>query len=52
MKPVGLRYKSGKGFQIVHRCLICGEEKVNKVAEDVKQPDNIEVLVGLFQLIE
>ena len=24
MKPVGMRYKSGKGFQIVHRCTACG----------------------------
>ena len=26
MRPLGLRYKSGKGFQLVHRCLKCGEE--------------------------
>ena len=50
MKPVGLRYKSGKGFQIVHRCLQCGEERVNKIAEGTIQPDNIEALVKLFEL--
>ncbi len=49
MKPVGLRYKSGKGFQIIHKCLRCGEESVNKVAEGSVQPDDIEELVRLFR---
>ena len=49
MKPVGIKYKSGKGFQIVHRCLLCGAEKVNKIAGDTNQPDEIEALAGLFQ---
>lgn len=50
MKPVGLKYKSGKGFQIIHRCLGCGEERVNKIAKDTIQPDNIEELVRLCQI--
>ena len=48
MRPVGLRYKSGKGFQIVHKCLLCGEEKVNKVTENSVQPDDIEEIIKLF----
>lgn len=40
MEPVGLRYKSGKGFQIVHECLRCGGISVNKVAEDTVQLDD------------
>jgi len=47
MRPVGLIYKSGKGFQLVHRCLKCGEEKVNRVAEFSIQPDDIEELLKL-----
>ena len=47
MKPVGLIYKSGKGFQLVHRCLKCGEEKVNRVAESSIQPDEIVELLRL-----
>ena len=49
MEPVGIRHKSGKGFQIIHRCLDCGTEKVNKVAESTLQPDDIEALLLLFQ---
>ena len=47
MKPVGLKYKSGKGFQIVQRCLRCGEERVNKIAVDPMQPDDIGEIVKL-----
>ena len=34
MKPVGVRYHSKKGWQIVHRCQMCSAEKVNRVAAD------------------
>lgn len=34
MEPVGLDYKGKKGFMIVHRCVECGKEIKNKVAED------------------
>jgi hypothetical protein len=49
MIPLELRQKSGKGFQIVHKCLRCGAERVNKVAEGTVQPDNIEELIKLFK---
>lgn len=47
MEPVGLRYRSGKGFQVVHRCLACGTVRVNKVARDTAQPDEWDVDVRL-----
>ncbi len=47
MRPVGLKYRSGKGLQIIHRCLSCGKEKVNKTAELSDQPDDINELVKL-----
>ena len=47
MQPVGLKYKAGKGFQIVHRCLRCWEKRVNKLAEGPGQPDNIEEITKL-----
>ena len=40
MEPVGLAYKPGKGFQIVHKCLRCGHKSVNKVAKETLQPDD------------
>ena len=39
MQPIGLTYKSGKGFQIMHKCLRCGVIGVNRVAENTLQPD-------------
>ena len=47
MKPVGLRFKSAKGFQIVHECLRCGGGSTNRVAEHTLQPDDIEALIAL-----
>ncbi len=47
MKPVGLVFHPGKGFQIVHRCLKCGKEKTNKIAELSVQPDEVEELLRL-----
>lgn len=47
MKPVGFAYKSGKGFQIVHKCLWCRCTSVNKVAKDTVQQDDIEALERL-----
>ncbi|OFX16644.1 MAG: RNHCP domain-containing protein [Armatimonadetes bacterium RBG_16_58_9] len=47
MEPVGLEHKSGKGWQIVHKCLRCGQRRVNKVAENTAQPDDIEALARL-----
>jgi len=50
MEPIGLKHKSGKGFQIVHRCLLCRGKTINRIAENTAQPDDIEELVKLFQM--
>ncbi len=47
MEPLGIRYKPGKGYQIMHRCLACGRRSVNKVAERTVQPDSVDVLLTL-----
>lgn len=47
MKPVRIQYKSRKRIQIVHRCLRCGIEKMNKIAEDPVQPDDIDEIIRL-----
>jgi len=49
MKPVRLKHKGGKGLQIVFRCLRCGDERVNAIAQRTVQPDDIEQLVVLSQ---
>jgi len=47
MKPVGLTFKSKKGWQIIHECTGCGHKSVNKVAEDTNQPDDYQKLAAL-----
>jgi hypothetical protein len=47
MDAVGLLW-SKKGWQIQHRCRLCGVEKVNRIAEDTEQPDEIEALIRVM----
>ena len=47
MLPIGIKYRSGKGYQILHRCEKCGQTSLNKSAENTEQPDNFEILTKL-----
>lgn len=47
LRPIGVKYHSKKGIQIVHKCVKCGEVKVNIIAEDIKQPDDIDIILKL-----
>ena len=47
MAPVALRYRAGKGWQLVHRCLRCGHQAVNKVAVDTTDPDAAAAIAAL-----
>jgi hypothetical protein len=47
MEPIGLKYRSGKGYQIVHKCIRCGVVTVNIIATDTVQPDDIDELAKL-----
>lgn len=47
MEPAGLRYRSGKGWQVLHRCLRCGAVRPNRVAADTVQPDDPAALARL-----
>ena len=49
MIPFSLIYNARKGWQIVHKCKKCGDTKVNKIAEDCSQPDNLDFLIKLSQ---
>lgn len=41
--------RSKKGWQIVHRCRLCGVAKSNRIAEGTDQPDDIDWLAGLIR---
>ncbi len=47
MEPIGVKYKSGKGLQIVDLCITCGAVRANKVANNTVQPDELDALLGL-----
>lgn len=47
MEPVGLTTTRGKGLAVVHRCVVCGATRTNKIAADTIAPDEIEQLTGL-----
>ncbi len=43
MEPVGITQNGKKGWQIMHKCLKCGTEKLNMVAPD----DNGDLVIEL-----
>ncbi|WP_105616289.1 RNHCP domain-containing protein [Vallitalea okinawensis] len=48
MKPIGVKNTSKKGVQIVHECMNCGIQKVNKIAEYDTQPDDLDAIIRLM----
>ncbi|WDL97084.1 RNHCP domain-containing protein [Alicyclobacillus sp. ALC3] len=49
MVPVAVFYHSKKGYQIVHRCLVCGAERRNVAAlEDRTAPDSLDALLAIM----
>lgn len=39
MEPIGLEYKGGKGYQVIHKCILCGKKQLNITAEDDNQDE-------------
>lgn len=48
MRPIKIIYHSKKGYQIVHKCLKCGVEKVSKIANDTDMPDDLSLIIDLM----
>jgi DNA-directed RNA polymerase subunit RPC12/RpoP len=44
MEPVGIEFRSGKGFMVEHRCVRCGFVRPNRVA-----PDDTEAVIALMR---
>ena len=49
MRPIAVELSSKKGQQILHKCLKCGAEKLNKIAVDSEQSDNMELILDLMR---
>lgn len=47
MQPERIDHRSGKGLVIVHRCTGCGACRVNRIAADTVQADDVEVIATL-----
>jgi DNA-directed RNA polymerase subunit RPC12/RpoP len=47
MMPIGLRSASKKGWQVVHRCLRCRQERANRIAAGTVQPDDLDIVIAL-----
>lgn len=47
MRPVEVRFRPGKGYQLLHRCERCGMRSVNRIALDTDQPDDWELVCQL-----
>ncbi len=47
MEPTGLVDKGGKGWQIVHRCTICGQSQPNRVVREGQSSDDLDLLLTL-----
>lgn len=49
MTPVAVLYNARKGYQIVHRCERCGEQRRNVASlDDRRQPDSLEALLEVM----
>lgn len=49
MKPMGIKYNTKKGYQIIHECTKCSFVRVNKVAENTDMPDNLDLIMELMR---
>lgn len=51
MEPIRVTYSSKKGYQIMHRCSVCGTVKTNRIAEHTDMPDELQLLIDFMQKI-
>ncbi|WP_419719639.1 RNHCP domain-containing protein [Maritalea porphyrae] len=51
MEPIGLHWHPKKGWQIIHKCSICGHIGRNIAASNSIQPDNADILIALSQSV-
>lgn len=47
MQPLGLTQRHGKGLAVVHRCVVCGTQRRNRIATGTEMPDDIDAVAAL-----
>ena len=48
MRPEGVEHRGGKGLVLVHRCVVCGFVRPNRIADDPVQGDDIDAIIALM----
>jgi hypothetical protein len=48
MRPERIEHRSGKGLVLLHRCIRCGFTRSNRIADDLHQGDDIDVIIALM----
>jgi hypothetical protein len=48
MRPERVEHRGGKGLVLVHRCVVCGFVRPNRIADDSAQGDDIDAIIALM----
>ena len=48
MRPERVEHRGGKGLVLVHRCVVCGLVRANRIAGDPVQGDDIDAIIALM----
>jgi RNHCP domain len=48
MRPDRIDHRSGKGLVVIHRCTRCGFARVNRLAADTAQADDLGAVTDLM----
>ncbi len=48
MRPERVEHRGGKGLVLVHRCVVCGFLRPNRIVGDPVQGDDIDAIIALM----
>jgi RNHCP domain len=49
MSPERVEQRRGKGLVIIHRCVVCGFVRPNKIADDPSQSDDVDSVIAVMR---
>lgn len=49
MRPIAVEHHSAKGYMILHECTGCGSQGRNRMADDPRQGDDLEMVLVLMR---
>ncbi|KAB8161716.1 RNHCP domain-containing protein [Streptomyces sp. 3MP-14] len=48
MRPQHIEHRRKKGLAIMHRCVECGFVRANRIADDLRQSDDVDAIAALM----